>query len=186
MIDSHEFIAARSVSEQLQTGQPVFLVDVREPAEFRDRHAKGAKSVPLDSINLQKLQQLSHQWDSETQPVYLICESGLRALQAAELLNQQGVKRPVVIEGGTNAWNDAGLPIVRKKTTLLSLERQTQIALGVLLLTILLKGAFLHEGFYLLIALIASGLLLAGITAKCSLTVLLARMPWNQQHNTTA
>lgn len=186
MIDSHQFLAARQVYEKLQASEPVYLVDVREPAEYQDAHADGAESVPLGSVSLQKLQQLDRQWDAENQPVYLICESGMRALQAAEKLYQQGAKHPVVVEGGTDAWQAARLPVVRTKSKLPSLERQTQIALGALLLLILFKGAFLHPAFYLLTGLVASGLLLAGLTAKCSLTVLLARMPWNQQQHTTA
>lgn len=186
MIDSHQFTEARFVHEKMQLGNPVFLVDVREPAEYREGHARGASSIPLGLIGLEKLQNHFSEWDAKSQPLYLICESGLRALQAAELLYQQGAVYPVVVEGGTTAWHEAQLPMVRKQPEILSLERQTQIALGTLLLLILVKGMLVHPGFYLLIGLVASGLLIAGITARCSLTGLLARMPWNQQHNTTA
>jgi rhodanese-related sulfurtransferase len=186
MIDSHLFTEVRSVHEKMQSGDRVFLVDVREPAEYREGHAEGASSIPLGLISLEALQNHFSEWDAKSQPLYLICESGFRALQAAELLYQQGAVHPVVVEGGTSAWDGAQLPMVRKQPEVLSLERQTQIALGVLLMLILVKGVLIHPGFYLLIGLIASGLLLAGITARCSLTGLLARMPWNQQYNTTA
>ena len=62
----------------------------------------------------------------------------------------------------------------------LSLARQTQIALGLLILLMLTKGALLHPLFYALIGLLGIGLILSGVTARCGLTALLAKMPWNR------
>lgn len=185
MIDSHEFISARLLHEQMQGEKAVHLIDVREPAEFNEKHAKGAVSMPLKSIDLEQMQQQLPAWSPNSDPVYLVCESGMRALQAAETLYLQGVRRPIVVEGGTEGLIQAGMPSI-SKPGLLSLERQTQIALGIVLIAILAKGILIHPGFYLLTGLIASGLIVAGVTARCSLSMLLAKMPWNQQPNSTA
>ena len=61
-----------------------------------------------------------------------------------------------------------------------SLESQTQIAVGVLLLAILAKATLLHPVFYALIPVVGAGMITAGITARYSLTALIARMPWNR------
>jgi rhodanese-related sulfurtransferase len=185
MIDSHEFISARSLHERMQGEKSVILIDVREPAEYNEKHAKGAISMPVKSIGLEQVQQRFPEWNPNNDPVYLVCESGMRALQAAETLYWQGAKYPVVVEGGTESLIQAGIPS-RRKPGLLSLERQTQIALGIVLLAVLVKGALIHPGFYLLTGLIATGLIFAGITARCSLSMLLAKMPWNQQSGSTA
>ena len=186
MINSHQFISPSGMHAEMQADNQPLLVDVREPAEFAQGHAQGAKNIPLGQVSRDKLQQLDFRWQADSQPVYLICEAGFRALQAAETLYQQGVEQTVVVEGGTDAWQASQLPMIGKKSKLLSLERQTQIALGVLLLVLLFKGVLVHPGFYLLIGVVATGLVVAGVTAKCSLTSLLARMPWNQQGSSTA
>ncbi len=185
MIDSHQFIDADALFKRMQVGEPALLIDVREPAEYRDDRAENAVSIPLGSISKERVQAHRPQWNAASEPVYLICESGLRALQAAEQLHREGVCHPVVVNGGAEAWRDAQLPTTGDAGAL-SLQRQTQIALGVLLLLITAKGLFLHPYFYLLVGLVASGLLLAGFTARCTLTGLLARMPWNRQPITVA
>ena len=37
--------------EFMANGQPVQLIDVRTPVEFREIHAVGARSIPLDRLN---------------------------------------------------------------------------------------------------------------------------------------
>ena len=57
------------------------------------------------------------------------------------------------------------------------MERQTQIAVGVLILVLLAKGVLLHPLFYALTGLLGIGLIVAGVTARCGLASVLARMP---------
>ena len=44
-------------------------------------------------------------------PVYVLCQSGGRARQAIERLERAGVHGCVLVEGGTQGWMDAGLPV---------------------------------------------------------------------------
>ena len=164
---------------------PLKLVDVRSAAEFADGHARGAVSIPLEGLDIDTLKKCLGDFDAQAQTLYLLCQSGIRAEQAAQKLQQQGLHNLVVIQGGTSAWQSNGLPMVRS-SKLLSLERQTQIAIGVLLMVILFKGLVLHPVFYSLTGVIALGLIFAGVTAKCSLTTFIARMPWNQVKNGSA
>jgi rhodanese-related sulfurtransferase len=157
---------------------PMQLLDVRSSAEFADGHARGAISVPLDELDKAFLKKRLGNRKAETQTLYLLCQSGIRAQQAALKLQQEGLNNLVVIEGGTSAWQSDGLPMARS-SKLMSLERQTQIAIGVLLMLILFKGLVLHPIFFVLTGFIAGGLIFAGVTARCSLTSIIARMPWN-------
>jgi hypothetical protein len=50
-----------------------------------------------------------------------------------------------------------------------------------LLLLVLGKATLLHPAFYLLVGVIAVGLIGTGLTARGSLTALMARMPWNRR-----
>ena len=85
----------------------------------------------------------------------------------------------VNVEGGTAAWEAAGLPVVRGKKTI-SLERQVRIAAGVLVLVGSALGYFVHPYFIGVAAFVGAGLTFAGVTDTCGMGMLLARMPWNQ------
>ena len=167
------------VHHMMKSYAPIQLVDVRSQVEFRDGHAKGAKSVPLNQLSREHLEETLGPEVVENNTLYFICESGDRALQAVELLQEQNLNNLVIVGGGTRAWRNQGLPI-KRTSRLPSLERQTQIAIGGLLLLMLAKGLLIHPFFYALIAFMGIGLITAGVTAKCTLSALLAKMPWNQ------
>jgi rhodanese-related sulfurtransferase len=179
MKNNYQYEHTSAILEKLERKEPINLVDVRTPAEFNDGHARGAILLPLEELSLGSLKARAGISDRKEQTIYLMCQSGFRAEQAADKLSQQGLTNTVVIEGGFSAWRSAGLPVIRK-SRVPSLERQTQIALGGLLLLILFKGLLLHPLFYALIGFLALGLIAAGVTARCTLTAILARMPWNQ------
>ena len=165
LIGVHEF---RSLPEGL-------LVDVRTPAEFGQAHAPGATLLPLSDINDKAVSDLS-----AGKPVYLMCQSGKRARQAAEKIEKAGVNAVSVIDGGMNAWEAAGLPVQRGRT-MMSLERQVRIAAGILVLSGVVLGYFVHPLFYALSGFVGAGLIFAGITDTCGMGLILARMPWNMR-----
>lgn len=83
------------------------LIDVREPAEFAEAHARGAESLPQSEL-AGHLEQLPRDHD-----LYLICRSGSRSRRAAQFLAQMGFTRVNNVAGGTKAWIAAGLPSER-------------------------------------------------------------------------
>jgi rhodanese-related sulfurtransferase len=85
----------------------------------------------------------------------------------------------VSVDGGTQAWEAAGLPIVRGQKTI-SLERQVRIAAGSLVVLGAVLGYFVHPYFIGLSAFVGAGLVFAGVTDTCGMGMLLARMPWNK------
>ena len=116
--------------------------------------------------------------ETASEPLYVICQSGNRARQACEKLVAAGYTSVVNVEGGTLACEQAGLSIVRGKKTV-SLERQVQIAAGLLVLLGTLLSRLVHPAFIGLSAFVGAGLVFAGITDTCGMAMLLARMPWN-------
>lgn len=81
------------------------FVDVRTPEEFAAGHANRTRNIPLDTLaqNLDKLE--------KNEPVYLICRTDNRSAHAAKILVDAGFKQAIVIKGGTEAWQAAGLPM---------------------------------------------------------------------------
>jgi rhodanese-related sulfurtransferase len=153
--------------------KPLPLVDVRMPTEYREIHADGATLAPLDALDPQALAQ------TLPRPIYLICRSGQRATKAAEQFVAAGIPEVVVVEGGTAAWEKAGLPVVRGKKCV-SLERQVRIVAGTLVLTGVGLGWWVHPYLFGLSAFIGAGLVFAGVTDWCGMGMLLSKMPWNR------
>lgn len=170
-------ISPKELAEICQGGKHIELVDVRTPVEYREIHADCARNVPLDELEPAALMQSRGQ--QATEPLYLICKSGKRGSQACEKFIEAGFVNVFNVEGGTLAWEMSGLPVVRGKKAM-SLERQVRIAAGSLVVLGAMLAWLVHPGFIALSAFVGAGLIYAGITDKCGMAMLLARMPWNK------
>jgi rhodanese-related sulfurtransferase len=84
-------------------------VDVREPHEYVEGHVPCARLVPLSTVG-RHAHELRHQ-THRSGPVYLICRTGVRSADAANMLERSGVDA-VSVAGGTETWKAAGLPVV--------------------------------------------------------------------------
>jgi len=166
------------MNKRLTAEPDLFMVDVRTPLEFSEIHATKAQNEPLDSLHPKALYETGKL--RKDQPVYLICRTGGRAAKAAEKFAAQGFDRAVVVEGGTEAWAAAGLPVERGAAKAISLERQVRIAAGSLVLAGVLLAYFVHPAFVGLSAFVGAGLVFAGITDWCGMGLLLAKLPWNR------
>ena len=168
-------VSPQAIANQQRQGRPIRVIDVRTPAEYARLHAEGAELLPLDQLNPTKLavQSAGH-------PLYFICKSGGRAAAACDRLTKAGMTDVFSIEGGTDAWRQAGLPVVEGNRRVISLERQVRIGAGVLVLLGVTLGWFLHPALYGLAAFVGAGLVFAGITDWCGMGMVLSRMPWNR------
>ena len=169
-------ISPQQLAEMRSAGKNVELLDVRTPVEFREIHVDFARNVPLDRLDVEAL--MAERNGSAGEPLYVICRSGSRGKQACEKLAAAGLN-VVNVEGGTLAWDAAGLPVVRGRKAI-SLERQVRIVAGFLVLVSAVLAIAVHPYFAGLSAFIGAGLMFAGITDTCGMAMLLARMPWNQ------
>jgi rhodanese-related sulfurtransferase len=168
-------VAPTALAQRINSGEDVRLIDVRTPAEFESVHAPAARNVPLDTLDPDAINR-----ESGGGTVHVICHSGSRSAAAAcERLITGGCTNVVSVEGGTQAWEAAGLPVVRGKQTI-SLERQVRIGAGLLVLTGAVLALTVNTWFALLPAFVGAGLTFAGITDICGMGLLLGRMPWNR------
>jgi rhodanese-related sulfurtransferase len=169
-------ISPRQLADLCKSGQ-IDLIDVRTPVEFRELHATDARNVPLDRLDPVAVMQARN--GRRDEPLYVVCRAGSRGRQACAKFLAAGFPNVVNIEGGTLAWAECGLPVVRGKKAI-SLERQVRIAAGLLVQLGALLGWLVHPAFVGLAAFVGAGLVFAGITDTCGMGMLLARMPWNQ------
>ena len=164
-------ITCQELNQQL-LNQSITLIDVREPSEYASEHIAQAKLIPLGQIHTKDV-------ESITQPIAIHCKSGKRSMQACEKLLKERPELDVAsLDGGIEAWKRAGLSI--QKSQQMSLERQTQVAIGAMLVLFCLLGYLASPIFLALPGLMGAGLIFAGIRGLCGITMLLKKMPWNQ------
>lgn len=169
-------ISPSALQDRIQSGEPVDLIDVRTPVEFREVHVTIARNVPLDQLDANAIRESRA---AKKEPLYVICKSGSRGRQACEKLVAAGCSNVVNVDGGTAAWDATGFPVLRGKKAM-SLERQVRIAAGSLVLGGVLLSRFVHPWFMGLSGFVGAGLIFAGVTDTCGMAMLLARMPWNR------
>ena len=90
-----ETISAKEIDRYI-FDKAYLLVDVRQPAEYRKLHIKGAVCIPYEYL-LKRIRGLG-----QTTPI-LYCDRGGLSMQAARELQEQGI-RALSVVGGIQAY----------------------------------------------------------------------------------
>jgi rhodanese-related sulfurtransferase len=160
---------------RIAKGEPIELIDVRTPGEFQSVSATSARSVPLDRLQPEEFLQPAK---NPSGPIYVMCHSGARGRQACQRLIDAGCREVINVEGGTQAWIAAGLPVRRGERRTIPLDGQARIIIGLMILGFAAL-TLLSPYFLGLVALMAAGLIYSGMSGNCMLATILARAPWN-------
>ena len=89
----------------MQKGEAPVLVDVRLPSEWMGVRIGAVVNFPLNQLDV-----LSQKLDP-TQPVIAVCNSAYRSSMAVGILERNGFTQAGSLNGGSEAWMDAGLPV---------------------------------------------------------------------------
>ncbi len=151
------------------------ILDVRTPGEFETSHIDGSLNLNVDDLEpyLDRLASLSG-------PVVLVCRSGARAKRAADLLSGRGFDHLFLLEGGMQAWEGAGKPVEKGQKSTLPLDRQMRILAGAIAFLGSSLALWVDSSFAAIPMFIGCGLMYAGVTDNCPVTVHLAKLPWNK------
>lgn len=170
-ISVHSF---KEVVEAEQNNPTVDFINVCTPAEYKEKHIAGVRSVPLDEI-----QNRAGEFSGKT-TIYVHCRSGNRSQQAIEKLKQLGLNADLVnVEGGLMSWDEAGFS-TNKLSKKVPLMRQVLIVGGGLVLLGFVLSITVAPQFIYLSAFVGLGLLFSGVTGWCGMLFLLNKMPWNK------
>ena len=92
----------RDVKRRIDAGESVVFIDVREPEEYAIATIQGSELVPMRSVpaNLQSLEA-----KAEDAALVIYCHNGIRSLQVANWLREQGVEDCQSMAGGIDAWS---------------------------------------------------------------------------------
>jgi adenylyltransferase/sulfurtransferase len=91
-------VTPAALQQELTSGRPLVLVDVREPQEWEVVHLAGAQLAPLA-----RLPGLARDLDPRSD-IVTYCHHGARSLQAATFLRSLGMPRVRSLAGGIDAW----------------------------------------------------------------------------------
>lgn len=169
-------VDARTLEKMLKETPDLRVLDVRTPAEYQTAHIPGSFNLSLDQLpeHVESLSGVVH-------PVVLVCRSGSRARQAGDMLARTGKANVQLLEGGLLAWEESKLPVRRGQKQAVSLERQVRIVAGLMAAVGGVLSVFVNPWFGLVPTFVGAGLVNAGITDKCPMALLLARLPYNRR-----
>jgi rhodanese-related sulfurtransferase len=102
-------ITAKDVDALVKSGTPnLVLLDVREPWEHQTAQIAGSKLMPMGEIPARVFQEL----DPEAH-IITICHAGVRSMNAAVWMRNQGFENVQSLRGGIDSWSreiDSAVP----------------------------------------------------------------------------
>ena len=93
-------ITASELKDLMDADKPIFLVDVREPAEWEIVRIPGASLIPKDEI----LRGDALATLPQDRQIVLYCKTGVRSAEALAAVKAAGFKDAVHVQGGVSAW----------------------------------------------------------------------------------
>jgi rhodanese-related sulfurtransferase len=166
-------VSPQRASQLIEAG--AVLIDIRDADEYARERIPDARLVPIGTIGYTALP------TAGASAVVFHCRSGNRTSAHAEKLSGAAGCDAYLLDGGIDAWKRAGLQVITDKEKPLELQRQVQIAAGLLVLAGVVLGSTVATAFNFLAGFVGAGLMFAGLTGTCALARVLQLMPWNRR-----
>ena len=95
-------VSPTEVKQRLNSGERLFLIDVRQPEEHQLTRIEGAELIPMDTIpnHLGRLESLA-----DEAPLVVFCHHGMRSANVVNWLRGQGVTASQSMAGGIERWS---------------------------------------------------------------------------------
>jgi rhodanese-related sulfurtransferase len=120
-------ITVDQVHEILINNEDYFIIDVRSKEEYNQGHLDGAFLIPVDEIK-KRVAEIPR-----NKPVIVYCKTGVRSLEAANILIKSGFKAVYDMKGGITEWQKKGYPVVKENSNAVgtNIENQGFVTLSV-------------------------------------------------------
>ncbi|HVW35497.1 MAG TPA: rhodanese-like domain-containing protein [Acidimicrobiia bacterium] len=99
-------VGPAQLQQRLSGGEPIVVIDVREPDEFAKGKIPGAYTIPRGVLEMQ----VDGRLPLDT-TVVLYCGGGARSALAAKSLADMGYDKVENLAGGWHGWVGSGLPV---------------------------------------------------------------------------
>jgi molybdopterin/thiamine biosynthesis adenylyltransferase/rhodanese-related sulfurtransferase len=97
------------LQRRIAAGEPVSIIDVRDPDEYREGHIEPAANISRGFLEFR----IASAVPDPASTVVLYCQSGLRSVLAAKALKDLGYASVINLQGGYQKWAQSGLPVVK-------------------------------------------------------------------------
>ena len=104
---ANESILPQELYKRMQDGSAPMIVDVRLPTEWMGLRIGNVVNMPLNQLT-----DLAAKLDPN-EPVVTVCNSAYRSSMGTGVLERRGFKKVASMEGGGEAWIEAGLPVIQ-------------------------------------------------------------------------
>jgi rhodanese-related sulfurtransferase len=102
-----DYVLPRELMARLDAGERVRVLDIRPPGDFANGHILVALNVPRKEL----ARHLAEPEAGNGPPPVLVCQSDLRSIAAARMLERGGHGKVVVMKGGMHRWKRDRLPV---------------------------------------------------------------------------
>ncbi len=92
-------LSPQEIKASLDAGEPLTLLDIREPFELLLSRLENAKHIPLS--------QIVERWHEipQDRPVVVFCHKGIRSINLILRLRDKGITNLINMEGGIDKWS---------------------------------------------------------------------------------
>lgn len=90
--------------------EDALVIDVREPREWTAGHIPCARHIVRDQLD-KRIREIERY---KTRAIIVNCQNGVRSVMACNKLRKRGFEKVYNLEGGLDAWREAGLPVTEK------------------------------------------------------------------------
>jgi molybdopterin/thiamine biosynthesis adenylyltransferase/rhodanese-related sulfurtransferase len=104
-------VTVEEVHARLTAEEPLTVIDVRDPDEFREGFVEGAVNISRGFLEFK----VQDAYPDAESPIVLYCLSGLRSLLAAKALHDLGYRNVASMAGGFRRWKELRLPVVKEE-----------------------------------------------------------------------
>ena len=105
------FDKKKLITDNLINREDGVVVDVRPMADYSQGHIINSINIPANSLKTQ----LNRLEKYKQKPIIVACRSGAQSSAACKQLQKAGFEKVFNLQGGILAWQNANLPISRKK-----------------------------------------------------------------------
>jgi hydroxyacylglutathione hydrolase len=110
-VESVPQITVHELSEWLEQGRELTVIDVREHSEWLEGHIDGVLHLPMMEAAARRAE------IPPDRPKVVLCAGGLRSSTAISALKRHGLRDWYNVTGGMTAWMRSGYPVVRSSAS---------------------------------------------------------------------
>ena len=109
-------ISPKEAQKRIQQNPKTLVIDVRDAADINGTGIiPGAMNISLGTLTFKADNEVEESWREpalrdRSRPIITTCEIGPMGALGGKLLKDMGFANVSILEGGTQAWKDAGFP----------------------------------------------------------------------------